>query len=72
MNDLIYFDPDELRTKEFNRYIDQLLETGSPDVELHENLTPVQKQVYSVINRAFERYKRRCGIVGTEVLKDSN
>ena len=59
-NDLIYFHPDELRTKEFNQFIDDMLETGSPSADTFSELTVVQKQVFSVINRSFERYKRKC------------
>lgn len=59
MDGLVYYDPDELRTKDFNKFIDQLLETGTVDDELWTSLTIVQRDCYSVINRSFARIKRR-------------
>lgn len=54
----LYFHPDELRTKEFNQFVDRMLTEGTADEEVFSNLTPVQRQVYSVLNRAFARIKR--------------
>lgn len=55
---LITFNPDELRTKEFNKFIDDLMVKGRVEDEQFHNLTKTQKEMYSVINRAFERHKR--------------
>ena len=53
------YDPDELRTQDFNKFVDQLLTSGTVDDELWTNLTPVQREVYSVFNRAMARLARR-------------
>lgn len=55
----IYFNPEELRTKEFNRLIDSLLTHGEVMDEDWAILTPVQKHIYSVINRAMKRVIKR-------------
>ena len=55
---MLVIDPDELRTKSFNKFIDQLLLSGKVDDELWTNLTQAQKEVYSVINRSFARIQR--------------
>lgn len=60
MSELIYYDPDELRTKRFNKFIDDLLEKGTVTDESFTELSIVQRDVYSVINRAFSRIKARC------------
>lgn len=57
-NNLVYYDPDELRTASFNKFIDQFLTTGKVDDELWASLTIVQKDCYSVLNRSFARIKR--------------
>lgn len=56
---LVYFHPDELRTKEFNAFVDRLLTKGDASEEGFTVLTPVQRHVFSVINRAFARITRR-------------
>lgn len=55
---LVYFHPNELRTKDFNKFVDRLLTTGDADETMFANLTPVQRHVYSVINRACARLQK--------------
>ena len=58
LDGLIYFHPQELRTKDFNKFVDSMLANGCVDEGMFNSLTPVQMHVYSVLNRALARAMR--------------
>ena len=51
----ITFHPDELRTKEFNNFVDQILIKGKVDDDTWHKRTRLQNEFYSVINRSVKR-----------------
>lgn len=48
---------DELKDREFNRKIDNYLQTAAMTASDYESCTPLQKSVIQVIKRAFARHK---------------
>jgi len=56
--DMICFRADELKTKEFNNFIDKLLTSGEVDDEIWHKRSKVQNEVYNVINRSLKRLSK--------------
>lgn len=55
----ICFRIEELETKEFNDFVDQILIKGKVDDATWHKRTKLQDAIYSVINRSIERMKRK-------------